>query len=82
MNGSYHITGTQQNQSWYFQHPALILSFICVYFQTKYSAGLRENLCIILADVDAVVQIEQVVLRNSGLATVWCYLTGTVTNEN
>jgi hypothetical protein len=34
-----------------------------------------------LADVNAVVQIEQVVLWNSGLAAVWCFLTGNATNE-
>jgi hypothetical protein len=54
MNGSHNITGTQQNQSWYFQHPAIIPGFICVYFQTKYSASLIENFCIMLADVNVV----------------------------
>jgi len=34
------------------------------------------------ADVNAVVRIEEVVLWNSGLATVWCYLAGTITYEN
>jgi len=82
MNGSYHITGTQQNQFWYFNIQLSYSSFIYVYFQTTYSASLRDNFCIMLADVNVIVRIEQVVLWNSGLTAVWCYLTGSTTNKN